>query len=272
MSLFFVTMIGASTSYIKFAKYNENKLRATRYAEEIMEWVKGEKEENWLDFVNNRTSATPGTTWCFNTQTSYSPVIDDFNDGDYNGWLLNCGGNPSASIVPDSYEGPHAFNITSTGGDGLACAYKTNFSANSGMRIVFYAKGNGTPDMCLWNGSECINNRYGALENLGPAGNGFTKYRTTASGTQTVNLHIYSHDVNNNVTYDFIAIENSSIGWPAESGSCEDYSLGGLFKREVVLVNQDASNTQVNITATVYWLEGGEEKQVRLNSIFTVPE
>lgn len=66
----FVSIASSTTQFLRNSKTSETKILATRYTEELIEWLKGEKEEDWATFVNIRSSLT-GVTWCFNQGTSW---------------------------------------------------------------------------------------------------------------------------------------------------------------------------------------------------------
>lgn len=69
LSLFFVVAAAVTTASLRNMKINEHKILATRYAEELLEWLRGEKETDWNAFVNNRSnknycfSISPITSW-----------------------------------------------------------------------------------------------------------------------------------------------------------------------------------------------------------------
>jgi len=62
--LFFVAALAITTYSLGNMKINEHKIIATRYAEESIEWLKSQKEENWTEFILKDTSS--GTTYCLN--------------------------------------------------------------------------------------------------------------------------------------------------------------------------------------------------------------
>ena len=69
LGMFFVAAISVTVFNLKNMKIQEHKILATRYAEEAIEWVKQEKEDNWTDFIEKDTSAvipSSGTTYCLN--------------------------------------------------------------------------------------------------------------------------------------------------------------------------------------------------------------
>jgi prepilin-type N-terminal cleavage/methylation domain-containing protein len=53
LSVFFVTAISISISTLKTMQVNEHRIIATRYAEELMEWLRSEKESSWEDFQSH---------------------------------------------------------------------------------------------------------------------------------------------------------------------------------------------------------------------------
>lgn len=68
LAVFFVVAASVATYSLRVMQSNESRLLATRYAEELVEWLRGEKEQDWNQF-NNKASNSPGTAWCFNADT-----------------------------------------------------------------------------------------------------------------------------------------------------------------------------------------------------------
>ena len=65
LSLVFVAAMAVVTYSLKTMKINEHKILASHYAEEAMEWVKGQKEDNWVEFTAHDAAA--GTAiYCIN--------------------------------------------------------------------------------------------------------------------------------------------------------------------------------------------------------------
>jgi len=50
LSLFFVAAMSVSTYSLRSMKSSQRKILASHYGEEAMEWLRGEKENNWLVF------------------------------------------------------------------------------------------------------------------------------------------------------------------------------------------------------------------------------
>ena len=73
LSMIFIAAAIATTISLNRAHYNQNRILATRYADELEEWMRGEKESNWSTFVSH-SSVAPGTTYCFNSLTLSWPV------------------------------------------------------------------------------------------------------------------------------------------------------------------------------------------------------
>jgi len=61
LSLFFVVATAVTIASLRNLKIQEHKILATRYAEELLEWLRGEKEIDWNQFINYRG------TYCFNS-------------------------------------------------------------------------------------------------------------------------------------------------------------------------------------------------------------
>ena len=62
LSLFFVTAAAITTASLRNLKIQEHKILATRYAEELLEWLRGEKEADWNQFILKAS-----LSYCFNT-------------------------------------------------------------------------------------------------------------------------------------------------------------------------------------------------------------
>lgn len=74
LSLVFLGIAYATGQSIKRTKFNEQKLIATRFAEELEEWLRGEKEEDWTAFYDTYASVD-GITYCFDDS-----VYDEYNN------------------------------------------------------------------------------------------------------------------------------------------------------------------------------------------------
>lgn len=73
LNIIFIAMAGFTVRLIYTMKVNEHKLRATIYAEEIKEWLNGERETDWATLY---TKATPGgATYCFNRPRDPSETL-----------------------------------------------------------------------------------------------------------------------------------------------------------------------------------------------------
>ena len=83
-SVFFITAISVGTYTLKNMKQDEYKLRATRYAEELNEWLRGEKEKDWdvfYGYANNNT-------YCFNSTSLSFPAVPGNNPCSANDFSL----------------------------------------------------------------------------------------------------------------------------------------------------------------------------------------
>ncbi|PIP15142.1 hypothetical protein COW98_01170 [Candidatus Roizmanbacteria bacterium CG22_combo_CG10-13_8_21_14_all_35_9] len=67
LTLFFIAAISVVTYLVSTLKTNEYKVIASHYAEEGLEWIRSQKEEDWMEFVAKDTSAGNGTTYCLKT-------------------------------------------------------------------------------------------------------------------------------------------------------------------------------------------------------------
>lgn len=53
-----------STVSVKNSTSSQDKAAAVRYAQEAIEWLRGERDNSWATFFGNST--TGGSTWCLN--------------------------------------------------------------------------------------------------------------------------------------------------------------------------------------------------------------
>jgi len=124
-AVFFVVAIAAVTASLRNMKINEHKIIATRYAEELQEWLKSEKEIDWNIFSTSRIG-----TYCFNNPIPISswPAAGACGVNDFSGisginpaifkreMILTVTGNPvtqvDAVITVSWKEVNQTFNVT----------------------------------------------------------------------------------------------------------------------------------------------------------------
>lgn len=78
LGLFFVAAMAVATFNLKNMKIQEHKILATRFAEEGVEWMKQEKEDDWSTFI-----AHNGGDYCLNSLNwnSYSLCGENYDLG-----------------------------------------------------------------------------------------------------------------------------------------------------------------------------------------------
>lgn len=64
LSVFLLSAVTVSIVSVQNLKNSENKILASRYAEGLIEWLKGEKEKNW-DGIDGLVSKATGVKRCF---------------------------------------------------------------------------------------------------------------------------------------------------------------------------------------------------------------
>lgn len=64
LSLFFIVAITITTFNLRNLKLQEHKILATRYAEEGVEWIKQEKEDDWQVFASHGATSL---NYCLNS-------------------------------------------------------------------------------------------------------------------------------------------------------------------------------------------------------------
>lgn len=74
ISFLFIALTATVTSSLRRMQVAEHRLYALHYAEELLEWIRSEKETNWATFVSRDTSGS-GTIYCFNSSLNFlTPV------------------------------------------------------------------------------------------------------------------------------------------------------------------------------------------------------
>lgn len=79
LSVFLLSAVTVSIVSIRNLKNSENKILASRYAEGLIEWLRGEKENNW-DGVDGLVSKATGDKRCFVEPLVWPASIGDCNE------------------------------------------------------------------------------------------------------------------------------------------------------------------------------------------------
>ncbi len=83
LSLLYITAVSITTYSLRNLKTQENKLVAVNYGQQLLEWLRGQKEKDWNQFVSK--SSNTGITYCFNSSLSLnSSFPTSGNCADYN--------------------------------------------------------------------------------------------------------------------------------------------------------------------------------------------
>lgn len=78
LALFFVAAISITVVSLRNMKYNEHKILATHYAEELLNWLREEKEADWSNFSDKAIGS-----YCFNSDIVNWPSLGDCGTNDY---------------------------------------------------------------------------------------------------------------------------------------------------------------------------------------------
>lgn len=78
ISLIFVAVAYMMTLSLKQTQYNKDKIIATHAAEELEEWLRGEKESDWSTFTTR--SSDVGSVYCFNDSDLSWPATGSCED------------------------------------------------------------------------------------------------------------------------------------------------------------------------------------------------
>lgn len=117
LSIFLVTASGVTIASLNNLKIQEHKILAVRYAEELLEWLRGEKEADWSRFTTYRG------TYCFNSSpitswptTAGNCLVNSFLNNLYKREVnLTPQGNPTyqvnVSIIVSWQELGHTYQV-----------------------------------------------------------------------------------------------------------------------------------------------------------------
>jgi len=72
LSVFFVIAASMTITSIRNNEVNQHKILGTRYAEELLEWLKSEKEVDWKTFYNRVPTEPSSVSYCFNEGLNWS--------------------------------------------------------------------------------------------------------------------------------------------------------------------------------------------------------
>ncbi len=62
VSVFLIALIGAVVKSVNNSTFSRNKTLATRYSQEAVEWMRGERNVDWAAFYARASAG--GSTWC----------------------------------------------------------------------------------------------------------------------------------------------------------------------------------------------------------------
>lgn len=71
LSFVFVAAASYITTTLRLSQLNQHTVMAIHYAEELQEWISTEQEDSW-EQITARAASSPGYTYCFNEQITYS--------------------------------------------------------------------------------------------------------------------------------------------------------------------------------------------------------
>ncbi len=68
LSLVFISAITLGTVSIRNSKNAENKILAAHYGEELLNWLRGQKDADWSTFIEQSGEPPGGTPYCFSDE------------------------------------------------------------------------------------------------------------------------------------------------------------------------------------------------------------
>lgn len=127
LSIIILAIVFSTVQSLKRTQFNQRKVFATRYAEELEEWMRGEKEANWTTFsarspgtycINEdmTTCISAGTCWDENSACTSNDYSLGAGIGLSNGYkrmvmLTTSGSRVDVNITVDWVDGPNTFDV-----------------------------------------------------------------------------------------------------------------------------------------------------------------
>src|SRR3989304_3557712 len=65
VSIILIALVTLATISVRSATFSRNKNLATRFSQEAIEWLRGQRDTGWSDFFAR--SSPSGATWCLST-------------------------------------------------------------------------------------------------------------------------------------------------------------------------------------------------------------
>lgn len=117
-TLIIVAIVSLATSSVRNTSFSKDKTVATRYAQEITEWLRGQRDEDWDVFSTNILFCpTPPHVQCF----------DELIWGD-------CGACSSTELIENKFI--REISFTSVAADSISVEIKVSWSDSQGLHEV----------------------------------------------------------------------------------------------------------------------------------------
>ena len=83
LGLFFVAAASITLVSLRNMKINEHKIIATHYAEELLSWLRSEKDADWNTFANRMPVDPAIVSYCINSTPSWPAISGKCATNDY---------------------------------------------------------------------------------------------------------------------------------------------------------------------------------------------
>lgn len=116
VSIVLIALVSLATKSVSLTTFSRDKTRANRYAEELVEWLRGERDSGWAAFVGRAGTArwcmrslawSQGSTCSTNDVISGTPFTRDLN-------LTITGGNTVTAVVSVKWQDQSGTHETRT--------------------------------------------------------------------------------------------------------------------------------------------------------------
>ncbi|KKS77646.1 MAG: hypothetical protein UV74_C0013G0165 [Candidatus Woesebacteria bacterium GW2011_GWB1_43_14] len=115
VSITLIALVSLATKSVSNSTYSRDKTLSTRYTQEALEWLRGERDKDWNSFYSKATGGS-GSTYCMSDvgaglQTGSCPMIPD-TTFTRTITLISPGINSVEAIVTTSWEGDTGLHDT----------------------------------------------------------------------------------------------------------------------------------------------------------------
>lgn len=82
VSIVLVALLSLSAYAIRNSSFSNNNALASKYAQEALEWIRQQRDENWNN-ISSRATPSPGNVYCLQSVSSWPDRVGECNSTQY---------------------------------------------------------------------------------------------------------------------------------------------------------------------------------------------